>query len=265
MKKKKIIIIVVILIVLLFPIRNQLKDGGTVEYKSLTYSISKVHSLYSIGGYEMGYKDGIIIKLFNITIYNNTKNSLNEKFVIVDTSKDIKDFSCDQALEEIYRDDKYIYYLPCIKSLYIKVIYASNNYQEGLKSSLEEGKIKINDLDKFDIEYIKQEKESINEVTEISLEEKAWINSLTKINIKNTNDYFTITKKVKWEVPEHSEDTTISFSIPIPYTFVVNGKSYNGIYELNDAVQSKKEEGLAYNLKVVNLTKDGKIEIEVTK
>lgn len=119
--------------------------------------------------------------------------------------------------------------------------------------------------EKYREKYEKQENESINEVTEISLGEKAWINSLTKINIKNTNDYFEITEKVKWEVPEYPDATTISFAIPVPYTFVVDGVSYNGIYELNDAIWSKKPEGLDYNLKVVNLTKDGKIEIEVTK
>lgn len=114
-------------------------------------------------------------------------------------------------------------------------------------------------------EYEKQETESINVVTEVSLGEQAWINSLTKINIKDTNDYFEITEKVKWEVPEHSEHTTISFAIAIPYTFVVNDVSYNGVYQLNDSGRSKKIEGLDYNLRVVNLTKDGKIKIEVTK
>ena len=119
--------------------------------------------------------------------------------------------------------------------------------------------------EKYREKYEKQETESINEVTEISLGEKAWVNSLTKINIKDTNDYFEITEKVKWEVPKHSKYTTISFAIPVPYKFVVDGVSYNGIYELNDANWSKKDEGLDYNLRVVNLTKDGKIEIEVTK
>lgn len=158
MKKKIIIsIIIIIMIILLVPIPHHLKDGGTVEWRSLTYSISKVHSLYSVDEYKMGYKDGIIIKLFNMTIYKNTKNNLDEEFVIIDESKSNKDFSCDQALEEIYRDDKYIYYLPCIKSNYIKVIYAPNNYQEGLKVSLKEGRIKISDLDRFNIEYIKKE------------------------------------------------------------------------------------------------------------
>lgn len=119
--------------------------------------------------------------------------------------------------------------------------------------------------EKYREKYEKQETENINEVTEISLGERAWINSLTKINIKNTNDYFEITDKVKWEIPEYSEGTTVSFSILVPYTFVVNGISYNGTYELNSANRSKKVEGLDYDLRVTNLTKDGKIEIEVTK
>ena len=93
---------------------------------------------------------------------NSKKHLLKKKFYTIMKnklykSKDIKDFACDTALEEIYRDNKYIYYLPCIKSTYIKVIYAPNNYQEGLKVSLEERRIKINDLDRFNIEYIKQE------------------------------------------------------------------------------------------------------------
>ncbi len=49
MKKKVIIVaIVIILLILLFPIRNQLKDGGTVEYKALVYKVSKVKRLISI-------------------------------------------------------------------------------------------------------------------------------------------------------------------------------------------------------------------------
>ena len=45
----------------------------------------------------------------------------------------------------------------------------------------------------------------------------------------------------------------------------MNDVSYNGVYQLNDSGRSKKIEGLDYNLRVVNLTKDGKIKIEVTK
>ena len=40
-----IVAAVLLLVVLLFPIRMNLKDGGSVQYKSLTYSITKVHRL----------------------------------------------------------------------------------------------------------------------------------------------------------------------------------------------------------------------------
>ena len=47
MKNKSIIIIVIIivLIILLFPIPNKLKDGGTIEYKALLYTITDYHKI----------------------------------------------------------------------------------------------------------------------------------------------------------------------------------------------------------------------------
>ncbi len=79
MKKKVIIIsIIVILLILLFPIRNQLKDGGTVEYKALFYKVSKVKRLISIEemkqeGKIKEYDHGVIIEILGIEIYNNVK------------------------------------------------------------------------------------------------------------------------------------------------------------------------------------------------
>lgn len=79
MKKKAIIIsVAIILLVLLFPIRNQLKDGGTIEYKALVYKISKVKRLISIEEMEQEgkikeYDQGIIIEIFGFEIYNNVK------------------------------------------------------------------------------------------------------------------------------------------------------------------------------------------------
>ena len=159
MKSKKTAktVIIIILLILLMPIPFKRKDG-TAELKSLTYSISKVNSIYSINNIPMGYKKETIIKIFNITVFNNLKYDIEKEFVIVDSSKNNENFTCASALEEIYKDDEYIYYLPCQKSQYIKVIYAPNEYQEGLKSSLEDGKIKISDLDEFNIEYTKQKR-----------------------------------------------------------------------------------------------------------
>lgn len=72
MKKKAIIVvIVVILLVLLVPIPMHLNDGGTVEYKALTYKISKVHRLTGNLGKE--YEEGMIIEILGFEIYNNVK------------------------------------------------------------------------------------------------------------------------------------------------------------------------------------------------
>ncbi len=79
MKKKVIIVILaVILLILLFPIRNQLKDGGTVEYKAILYKVSKVKRLISVEEMEKEekikeYDQGIIIEIFGFEIFNNVK------------------------------------------------------------------------------------------------------------------------------------------------------------------------------------------------
>ena len=109
-----------------------------------------------------------------MTVYNNTKYSLKEEFAIIDNSKE---FDCNNIEEEIYRDDEYIYYLPCEKSQYIKVIYAPNEYQEGLKSSLAEGNIKISDLDKFNIEYIKKEITNQKQKLQLNRKDQKYENS----------------------------------------------------------------------------------------
>ena len=79
MKKKIIITLaVIILLVLLFPIRNQLKDGGTVEYKALIYKISKVKRL-TIEEKKLEdlkikkYEQGIIIEILGFEVYNNVE------------------------------------------------------------------------------------------------------------------------------------------------------------------------------------------------
>ncbi len=80
MKKKIIItaIILLALVVLLFPIRTQLKDGGTVQYTAVLYRVSKVHRLISIEEMEREGKikefdDGIIVELLGFEIFNNVK------------------------------------------------------------------------------------------------------------------------------------------------------------------------------------------------
>ena len=79
MKKKILItVIVIILLVLLIPIPMRLKDGGTIEYKALIYTISKVHRLNHNS--KSGYDNGLIIKIFGKEIYNNVPNNITETY-----------------------------------------------------------------------------------------------------------------------------------------------------------------------------------------
>ena len=79
MKKKiLIVVIIVIILILLFPIRIQLRDGGTVEYKALLYKVSKVHKLISIEEMEKEgkvkeYDDGIVVEILGFEIFNNVQ------------------------------------------------------------------------------------------------------------------------------------------------------------------------------------------------
>ena len=73
MKKRNVAIVCILLvIILLIPIPLRLKDGGTVEYKALAYSVSRVHRLASVKA-EKEYEEGIIIKVLGIEVYNNVE------------------------------------------------------------------------------------------------------------------------------------------------------------------------------------------------
>lgn len=61
-----------------------------------------------------------------------------------------------------YEDKIYKYYYSCIKSKYIVVKYESG-HEEEVKKALKQGIIKISDLDKYNISYIKYEKEVNND------------------------------------------------------------------------------------------------------
>ena len=119
-------------------------DGGTLYYKDkglITYTYNCI-----------GEKRKTVLK------WEKYSCPLKETtFEIIDESKNIKDFTCAEALEEIYRDDEYIYFLSCMKSKYIKVNYSPNHFSENITTALKEGRVKISDLDIFKIDYIKKE------------------------------------------------------------------------------------------------------------
>ena len=73
MKKKMIIILCVIVavLVLLVPIPMHLKDGGSVKYSALLYSVTDVHRMNPVTD---GYEDGTIIKILGFEVYNNVQD-----------------------------------------------------------------------------------------------------------------------------------------------------------------------------------------------
>ena len=70
MKKKVIIVMItVILVILLVPRIRYLNDGGTVEYKTFLYSITKLHKVNDYS--PTGYDEGIKIEILGMEVYNN--------------------------------------------------------------------------------------------------------------------------------------------------------------------------------------------------
>lgn len=99
--------------------------------------------------------------------YPKEKNNTIE---IIDLTKNNSDISCLNE-EEFYKDETYIYYLPC-NSKYISVIYNDEKYD--IKTALTNKIIKLTDLDKYNIKYIKKEisKEETNKIITISFDTK---------------------------------------------------------------------------------------------
>ena len=76
MKKRLILGIgIIFALILLFPVRGQIKDGGSVEYRAILYSITDVHRIKPLEeqGDEMEFYEGVIVKIFGVEIFNNVK------------------------------------------------------------------------------------------------------------------------------------------------------------------------------------------------
>ena len=68
--------------------------------------------------------------------------------------------SCAQAIDVFYEDTNYKYYYTCIKSHNIIVSY-TNGIEETIKVALNNGHIKITDLDKYKIHYLREKKVTV--------------------------------------------------------------------------------------------------------
>ena len=82
MKKKLFIAaLTIILLILIIPLPLHLKDGGTVKYQALLYSISDVHRISSADEYE----DGVIVEILGLEVFNNVKTEVSDDRPAEDT------------------------------------------------------------------------------------------------------------------------------------------------------------------------------------
>lgn len=108
----------------------------------------------------------VVVTIFFIMFgfFSDTSNKNTNKQITTYDRKvmDIKNTSksdevCADALEEFYQDDKYKYSFPCMMSSKI-IVYFNDGTQEYVRDALNKKDITINDLDKYKIKYLKEEK-----------------------------------------------------------------------------------------------------------
>lgn len=108
----------------------------------------------------------VIVTIFFIMFgffYDKSPKNTNKQITTYDRKvMDIKNTSksddvCADALEEFYQDDKYKYSFPCMMSSKI-IVYFNDGTQEYVRDALNKKDITINDLDKYKIKYLKEEK-----------------------------------------------------------------------------------------------------------
>ena len=69
--KKRIAILIIVLLFLLTPIPIRAKDGGTVKYTAILYTVTKRHAMTLKEGVE-GYDIGTEIRVLWFDVYNDT-------------------------------------------------------------------------------------------------------------------------------------------------------------------------------------------------
>ena len=140
----------------LFAIKEDNGDSVHLIYRGLFYDTYNCHEFSTPQIKVKGAKFTCAVLELDVGAVVNIK----------DKTKEIKDFTCAEALEQFYEDETYTYFWNCIKNDYMVVKYDSGN-EEPISEALKYGTIKISDLDKFNIKYIKMEKE--DEVADIKL------------------------------------------------------------------------------------------------
>lgn len=222
MKKKIIISLItligIICIIFIVDLVNiKLNDKPIIILKTKEGSDQIYYGLF-YDTYNCLLNKGAVIKSKN-SKYTCPKEEINV-YTIEDETRLTNNFSCDEALEEIYKTEEYSYNLTCIKSKYINVIYTDGSKQN-IKEALKNNKISINDLNKYKIEYVKVPlKEDIEPIDPTEVKETPNIDNKPSYNTgntttsstQNTKDTIIISPEIKKESVKEkpSQDYTVS-------------------------------------------------------
>ena len=144
------------------------------------------------------------------TIFIN-RNFKNNNYRIVDKTIE-EGLSTAEALELFYKDDNYEYYFPSIKSDYVVVMDQDNN-EINIKDALNNKMIKINDLEKANIKFYKEDSKTTN----------------IKFKFQNKN----------------KKEYTLEFDLPSDY-------NYNLEFCSDDNSINTDDENVYFNLKIYN-------------
>ena len=70
-RKLKIIIPLIIVVILLVPIKEGYKDGGTIKYNAVLWSVTKHHSIADDLEGRRGYNTGTTVRILCFKVYSN--------------------------------------------------------------------------------------------------------------------------------------------------------------------------------------------------
>ena len=70
-KKLKIIIPMIIAVILLMPVKECLKDGGTIKYNAVLWGVTKEHSMTRDSAGNDGFRIGIIVRILWFDVYED--------------------------------------------------------------------------------------------------------------------------------------------------------------------------------------------------
>ena len=175
MKKKVLtIVIIIIALILLFPIPMRLKDGGSIRFQALLYSVTKYHKLNHYA--ESGYIDGIGIEILGVEIYS-----------IIDENDNIEK----NGVQELNTTKKVIIGHDKITNIYLLDIFLDSTDQYNKNKS----------SDKIEIITYTIEGDEIVTTLEYNKENNEFI-----ITEDNTKDEFAAEKDRKRETKKYSSD-----------------------------------------------------------